>query len=513
MHRRPPARPRDLIVAVRPDLDPDALVHPPLIRLVSAYLDQGVADWVMPGRSRGLLAAVAEVASRSGPEDRWAGGLRARFGEIAARCRAARDSADVACEVIAEELAALELAAGDRAEVVAASLIALRGWAGMVWQLEQRPDLAPCIRLPARLADFLAVRLVFDRVAATWTASRLVAGAAHGSAEPVRLAAVWSELRDRFPAARGPGTVSRAFLLHQLAQLLGLSAADLRSLDDVEIAALERSVHAFDSFTRRRLLHLAYERRFNTTILDALASLPPEREPVAAAPPYRTAQVVFCVDDRCESLRRHLEECDAAVETFGAAGFFAVPMNYRGLDDWHATPLCPIVVRPEHTVTEEPEADHLHNHRVRRRARRFFGQVRERLFSGSRTLFVGGLLTSVGGAIAAVPLVSRVVFPRLTTLLASQVAGWGGGGSAPGWICFARRRPPCPTAPCPVLPKTRWPGSSAGCWKTSVSPRRSPASSRSSATDRRASTIPTRAPTTAARAEAAAAGPTPGRSR
>jgi len=425
VHRRPPARPRDLIVAVRPDLDPDALVHPPLIRLVSAYLDQGVADWVMPDRSRGLLAAVAEVASRSGPEDRWAGGLRSRFGEIAARCRAAPGATDVACEVIAEELAALDVGDGDRAEVVAAALLALRGWAGMVWQLEQRPDLAPCVRLPARLADFLAVRLVFDRVAATWTARRLVGGAARASAEPVRLAAVWSELRDRFPAVRGPGTVSRAFLLHQLAQLLGLSAADLRSLDDAEIAALERSIYAFDSFTRRRLLHLAYERRFNTTILDALASLPPDHDPPAAGPPRRTAQVVFCVDDRCESLRRHLEEHDAAVETFGAAGFFAVPMNYRGLDDWHATPLCPIVVRPEHTVTEEPEADHLHNHRVRRRARRFFGQVRERLFSGSRTLFVGGLLTSVGGAIAAVPLVSRVVFPRLTTLLASQVAGWG----------------------------------------------------------------------------------------
>ena len=422
VHRRPPARPRDLIVAVRPDLDPDMLVHPPLIRLMSAYLDQGVADWSMADRSHGLLAAVAGVASRSGPEQAWARGLRSRFAEIATRCRTASDPLTVADAVIVEELSGLAVAQGDYAEVVTASLLAVRGWAGMVWQLEQRPDLAPCIRLPARLADFLAVRLVFDRVAATWTAERLVSAAAGQRKQPTCLAAVWAELRDRFPATRGPGTVSRAFLLHQLAQLLGLTAADLRSLDDQELVAFERSIYAFDSLTRRRLLHLAYERRFNTTILDAFVALPPE--PAAAALPRCPVQIVFCIDDRCESLRRHLEETDPAVETFGAAGFFAVPMNYRGLDDWHATPLCPIVIRPGHTVVEEPEADHLPHHRARQRLRRLVGRIRERLLVGSRTLFIGGLLTSVGGAIAAVPLISRVVFPRLTTLLAARVFGW-----------------------------------------------------------------------------------------
>ncbi len=422
IHRRPPVRPRDLIVAARPDLDPDGLVHPPLIRLVSAYLDQGVADWGMPDRSRGLLAAVADTASRFGPEEPWAAGLRERLREIAARCQARPGSDEVAYEVIDEELRGLAVSDRDRPEVVARSLVALRGWAGMVWQLEQRPDLAPLVRLPARLADFLAVRLVFDRFAAAWTATRLLAR--NATAGQPDLAAVWSELRDRFPPLRGPGTVSRAFLLHQLSQLLGFTAADIRSLDAAEIVALEHAIYAFDQFTRRRLLHLAYERRFNTTILDALAALPLPAPPPEPAVRMRS-QVVFCIDDRCESLRRHLEEADPAIETFGAAGFFSVPMNYRGIDDWHATPLCPIVVRPDHTVTEVPEADDLEQHEARQRQRRLLGRLREQLLSGSRSLFIGGLLTSVGGAIAAVPLVSRVVFPRLTTLLANRFAGLG----------------------------------------------------------------------------------------
>jgi len=414
-HKTPPARPRDLILAVRPDLDLDSLVHPPLIRLLSGFLDQGVAEWEMPDRSRGLLAAIADVACRFGPEDRWAGGLRMRLREIASRCAARPGSDEVAFEVIDEELSLLGIPDQDRLAVITRSLLALRGWAGMVWQLEQRPDLAPCIQLPTRLADWLALRLVFDRIAATWAAGQLAARA-------LDLAAVWSELRDRFPPVQGPGTVSRAFLLHQLSQILGLGAADLRSLTSGEIVRLEQVIYAFGSFTRRRLFHLAYERRFNTEILDALAALP-------LAPPEALArkrsQVIFCIDDRCESLRRHLEETDRGIETFGAAGFFSVSMNYRGIDDWHATPLCPIVVRPEHTVTEVPAAEDADHYHARQRARRLEGRVREHVLSGTRTLFLGGLLTSVGGAIAAVPLVSRVVFPRLTSLVADWLFGWG----------------------------------------------------------------------------------------
>jgi len=404
VHVRPPVRPRDLILAVDPVLDTDALVHPLLIRVCAAFLDQGVAAWPMPGRERGLLAAVADIYSIPIiPAEPWSARLPEALAAV--RGRAALD-------VIAEELDRLGVAAERHDELIMRSLVALRGWAGMIRQFENRPDRAPVEPVPARLADFLALRLVFDRIAAEWAAVRL------GRAND--LAGLWTELLDRYPPRRGPGSVARAHLLCQAAQLVGLSAHDIRALDENELMRFEQAINAFDAITCRRLFHLAYERRYRLQMLDALVA-----QDAVASPPSEerpALQMIFCMDERCESFRRHVEELGPRCETFGTAGFFAVPMYYRGIDDWHATPLCPIVMRPSHAVVEVPEEGAVASHRLRQSIRRRIGQLTGGVQSGSRTLFRGSLFAAVGGAIAAVPLVARVVFPRLTAAIGHKAA-------------------------------------------------------------------------------------------
>jgi hypothetical protein len=408
LHVRPPARPRDLVLAVDPALDTDVLVHPLLIRLCAAFVDQGIAAWPMPGRDQGFLEATAALyAFSGGPSEPW----NARLPQALAATRGCDP-----LEVIASEIDRLGVPSAYRSDVIEQTLLALRGWAGMMRQLELRPDRTPVIRVPARLVDFLAVRLVLDRVALEWAAARL------GHAGD--LAALWTELRDRFPARSGPGSVARAYLLGQVARLVGLSAHDIRSLDENELMRFEQAIQGFDAISRRRLFHLAYERRHRIGVLDALVS-----HTAAAGRPSPDArpalQAVLCMDERCESFRRHFEELDAHFETLGTAGFFAVPMYYRGIDDWHATPLCPIVMRPEHTVVEVPETEALGSHRLRQAVRRQIGHFQGSVSSGHRTLFRGSLLSAVGGAIAAVPLVARVVFPRLTGNLSRLAAELG----------------------------------------------------------------------------------------
>jgi uncharacterized protein len=407
---RPPVRHRDLIRGVHPTIDTDELVHPLLIRLSAAFLDQGVASWPMPDRERGMLAAVASLCGGPfGPTEPWS----AKLPEALAGCRELTP-----VEVIDREIQRCGVAERDRREFIRRSLLALRGWAGMVRQFEERPDRAPVSAVPARLADFLAVRLVLDRVAAEWAATQVGFRSIGGA--PVDLAAWRIELQDRFPIRRGPGTLARAFMLHQVSQLAGLSGGDIRGLTENEVLRLEHEIAAFDATTRRRLFHLAYERRHRITILDALAA----HGAVAAPPrpPCPPAQIVVCIDERCESFRRHVEELGLGYETFGTAGFFAVPMYYRGLDDWHASPLCPIVMRPAHTVVEVPEERSRADHRRHLNLRRRYGQLTGSLSAGSRTLFRGSLFTALAGSVAAIPLVARVAFPRLTARIARFAA-------------------------------------------------------------------------------------------
>ena len=409
-HGRPPVRHRDLIRAVHPAIDTDEVVHPLLIRLCAAFLDQGVASWQMPDRDRGLLAAATSLyAEPLGPTEPWSAGLPAAL----AACRGLP-----AGEVIEAEMARAGVPAADRGEFIRRTLLALRGWAGMIRQFEERPDRAPVTAVPARLADFLALRLVLDRVAAEWAARRLDIGSA--GRDGIDLAAWRVELQDQHPARRGPGTLARAFLLHQTAQLVGLAGGDIRALDENEVLRLEHAIAAFDATARRRLFHLAYERRHRITVLDALAAhVGVAARPRAAAPP---AQIVLCIDERCESFRRHVEELGIGYETFGTAGFFAVPMYYQGLDDWHASPLCPIVMRPSHTVVEVPEEQSAADHRRHVNLRRGYGRLAGGLSSGSRTLFGGGLFTALAGSLAAVPLVARVAFPRLAERIGRSAA-------------------------------------------------------------------------------------------
>ena len=59
-------RPRDIWLD-RTGEDADTFVHPTLIRLTAAFLDQGVAYWPMPGRERGLFDAARALLAQPGP--------------------------------------------------------------------------------------------------------------------------------------------------------------------------------------------------------------------------------------------------------------------------------------------------------------------------------------------------------------------------------------------------------------------------------------------------------------
>jgi uncharacterized protein len=400
----PPARPREAVLKLT-GVDTDAVIHPWLIRLSAVFLDQGLAYWPMPGRAGGFYAAARDLLRQRGMlEPRPLAGLRREFERQA---RAGLSAADVVLDYLKR------YGVGEAAweALLTAELLALPGWAGLMRQLEEDPSLAPHEPVPCSLMDFLAVRLTLGAVAAENAWKPLAcARVGVGVGVPGPLREAW---RAALPPAPGGETerLAAAAELFDVAQLLGLSAGQVNSLSAAEFDRLRQEIRDFDGFERRRVLHLAYERRHERLTLDPLARHRRDVDP-ARREMTPSAQVVFCIDEREESIRRALEEAAPDVETFGAAGFFGVAVNYQGLDDPHGVALCPVVVKPQHAVKEKPVGEHAGLHARRQSLRRTWAALAHNCYVGSRTLARGWAGTVGFGLLSLFPLVTRVLAPR-----------------------------------------------------------------------------------------------------
>lgn len=391
-----PLRHRDWLLAVH-GIDSDGWIHPPLIRFLAGYLDQGLAHWSMPDRDLGIHGCFLEIyrtslAARCG---RWARTLPALVADDRAAERSALDS-------IAHSLAQLGVHDDQHEDYLSAELLALRGWAGIVRQIEERPDRVPARDLTVTLRGYLAVRLLFERAALDEAARQVRFDG------PVSALRDW--LRTRLPAVAPPTDIERAWPLFHVAQLCGLDPSIVEQWTPRHVTELESELRRLDGVSRRRILHLAFERAIRHRLYDALLHHKPQ---AAADPP--AFQAVFCLDEREESFRRHLEEVEPSCETFGTAGFFNVPMYHQGLTDAHPRPLCPVVIRPDHYVAEIEADDDRLMQQTRRLHRRAAGFLGYNVHLGSRMPMRGAVLMAAFGWLAIVPLVLRVVFPWLSS--------------------------------------------------------------------------------------------------
>ncbi len=394
------------------DEDANELVHASLIPLCGVFLDRGQSHWSMPDRERGFFGAWMGVmlAGRS-VRPGWLSQLGARLRGYQVR--------EVDAEgVVLELLAELGVEADECERFVEHTLLQLPGFAGMFARLEQAPGPIGRSRSRVALIDFLAVRLVLDLFAFQDIGRRL------GHRGPV------AELR-RFcaglprvapPIRRGPHDT--AWPLFMLAQHAGLGAPTIRAARREHIDAVLGLLDRLDDTARQVLWHEAYERRYRTQLLDAVAAnIKHEDAPLAptAAPRF---QVVFCIDDRFESSRRHLEELSSACETYGTAGFFGLAIAYQGIDDPSTFPLCPVVVTPQHRIDEEPLTQQWDLAELRKQRLRGWGRATTMWSRASRSLVLGMLLSIAAGALAVVPLVVSVFWPRRAGRMRQALRGW-----------------------------------------------------------------------------------------
>lgn len=432
---------RDLMDALRPHL----------LRHLGAHLDQGMAAWHNPARGLGFYTAWRTSAD----ED-----LTWSLSDLREWRQQLERLPDDPLDALIQELQLLGLEPSRWAAYLERLAQELPGWSGMFLWRQQNPDYAPAGGIPVDMLDYLAVRLVLERLFAQrlcrqhWRietslpvlrgyfrrhpAELLVRDALYHSRLPeyledashqlVRYAtrreaeendADWHEVAQLIWAWRqspgadrseGRSPCRTAWPLFRLAQHLGLAAPEIRRLGAVGVERLLDCARALNEERSGYLWLNAYERHYREQIFAALAANHDRSADRGNRRP--PAQMVFCMDVQEEGMRRHIEELNPAVETFGAAGFFGVAIAWRGLDEEIATPLCPVTMTPTHEVREQaaPGEEVVHAEHVRRRGQRL--KYKEWLHQGSRRGLLGATLLIAAAAPATLPvLLGKVLQP------------------------------------------------------------------------------------------------------
>ena len=175
-------------------------------------------------------------------------------------------------------LAQLGVADDECADYLSAELLALRGWAGIVRQIEERPDRVPARDLTVTLRGYLAVRLLFERAAldaggATTLLRRSAVGPAPLAAESAPALAGADGARARV-AALSCGAALRP-------RCVDRGAVDRRGT----WRSSSPNCSELDGVRQRRILHQAFERTIRHRLYDALMRHTPRAASRAAGVP------------------------------------------------------------------------------------------------------------------------------------------------------------------------------------------------------------------------------------
>jgi len=435
--------------------DVSGRVNEYVIKRCAAFLDEGLAAWRLPGRALGFYDSWKSLAGK----DRTL-----EFDNLPGWRDSLHHLPALARDAVIQRLRELGVREEDWGDYLGRLILQLPGWAGMIQWRETHPQYARQETQPIDLIQYLAVRLFYETLliqkicGETWRLdgsvhslrayfeshpseffvrremrkgnlpdylaeqSRNLAAdpSASGGPEDER----WQTLADMIWAHRESDAASAicgdTWRLFHLAQFLALTGEEIRSLSEKERVRLLGIVDGFPGSEHGPVWLTAYERNYRDGILNALSENR-GRGRWKTRETRPKAQVVYCIDEREEAIRRHFEEINPEYETFGAAGFFGVAMQYQALDDHGTTPLCPAVVSPINKIVEvqrPEEAERLATHNTRSKWEETFHNA---YWETERNSVSAYFLIHLVGLLQSVPLIGRILAPRTYSVVADKV--------------------------------------------------------------------------------------------
>ncbi len=431
-------------------------LRPYLLRHLGNFLDQGMASWHHKDRAEGFYISWLRSVGNN---------LTWVFEDLGDWSYHLDSLPKEPLEAIVEELWRLDLPQERWIGYLERLALELPGWSGMFLWRHLNPGYANQSQ-PVGMLDYLAVRLVMERMfahrlcAEQWNiepaldtlrwyfrhhpAELLVRHALFAERLPEYLASraqrlilrreesiqeeaeteteaeQWQHLAQliwtwqQSPAAdRGTGysVYRNAWPLFRLAQHLGLCAETIRSVSAAEIKGVFDCLGRLDEETACFIWLRAYENHYRDQIFNALLHNH-GRGRWAGRSQRPAAQLVFCMDDREEAVRRHLEELNPRIETLGAAAHFGVPHWWRGLDDSEPTGLTPVVIVPSNEIRELLQPGNERRKAEHDRRRGWRNKVRDLLHHEiRRNLLSSSAAIAVSAPLALATLAGKVLAP------------------------------------------------------------------------------------------------------
>jgi uncharacterized protein len=365
----------------------DDIIHPPLVKLISTYLDQGLAVWSNPAQGEGLwkhfeyyfFAHFKVLPSWGKHVKKW--------------MKEYQEQGLSRKEIIALEMKKTELAPELQEEYVKELALDLRGWAGLINKMEKEPHLAPVQAPTCVLEDYIALRLMMERAVVISLKRK------HAVAELPPHGNFKTSMMSKLEVA---------YTLFQVAFSQGYTCLDLYQMPAEKFYLLMNDLERFDKDYRKKLLHHAFEFNFYS---DALDSIWAHSHGLKSPETKTRTQVLFCIDDREESLRRHVEAIDPKIETFGVVGFFGLDMYFKRALHPKKIPHCPFPVTPRKTVFEKPKANMLERFNRIKQNNDLLSNWSLNIYYGTRSLVRGFFFSIALGIFSPIYLFFRTFLP------------------------------------------------------------------------------------------------------
>jgi uncharacterized protein len=271
-------------------LDLDNLVQPLLFRILSSYLDQGIAIWDFPIGNSGFLEAIRNLEKDS-------------FSSFF-RTNRAKELLFAENQNISN---LLQVLVGDEAyfeQYLFDQQFSHRGWSGMVATIEAKPD-SLLSQKQISLQDLIVFELILEI-----------------DALDHNIGSDWQPIT-KFSAEK-PIDLFENEPITELQEVLKIcqNAFEWSYYDEI-LAGIQQL-----NFSKKE-----------GNIEEINSS-------------KQSFQALFCIDERECSIRTHIESIDLASETFGCPGFFGVEFYFQAENAKFYDKLCPAPVTPQYLIKE-----------------------------------------------------------------------------------------------------------------------------------------------------------------